>query len=280
MSSKTFKIKNPIDQTELLIRHWPCKKPVAVMSLVHGLGEHSGRYESFAPDLVKANIAVVAIDLRGHGQSGGKRGVCTDYALLQSDREALLNQSRALYPETPHIVYGHSLGGGLVMDYGREAAADIRAMIASAPFIDLPKPPPAIVGLIAKIMRRLNPQGTISQPLTGEKISTLPEEQARYLGDPLNHNHISFGLAVDAVEAGKRVAASASDWTLPLLLMHAKGDQLTDFTASETFALSAKNVTFNAFGTSEHEMHHDTPRDDVVRLMIDFITEHATTQVA
>jgi len=115
-------------------------------------------------------------------------------------------------------------------------------------------------------MRRLNPQGTISQPLTGEKISTLPEEQARYLNDPLNHNHISFGLAVDAVDAGHRVAASASDWTLPLLLMHAKSDQLTDFTASETFAQSAKKVTFKAFENSEHEMHHDTPRDDVVRL--------------
>lgn len=276
MSSETFTVKNSMDDTELLIRHWACESPEAVVSLVHGLGEHSGRYESFAPDLVKANIAVVAVDLRGHGKSGGKRGVCTDYGLLHGDVESLLNEARRLHPDVPHLIYGHSLGGGLVMDYGRNAASDIKAMIASAPFIGLPKPPPAIIGMIAKIIRRINPQGTMSQPLSGEKISTLPEEQERYLSDPLNHNHMSFGLAVDAVEAGQRVADAVGEWRLPLLMLHAKGDQLTDFGASETFAKVAKNVTFKAYENSEHEMHHDTPRDDVVREMIAFVKSHTS----
>lgn len=266
-----YPVTNSHDGTQLQLRHWPCDNAKAVLSLVHGLGEHSGRYESFGPDLAEAGIAVVAIDLRGHGQSQGKRGVCNDYALLHSDRETLLGETRRLYPNVPHFLYGHSLGGGLVMDYGRTPAPDIKAMIASAPFIDLPKPPPAIIGFIAKVMRRLAPKATLSQPLTGEKISTIKEEQERYLNDPLNHNHISFGLASDAVAAGQRIANGAQDWTLPILLMHARGDQLTSFKASEAFAAKAKNVTFKAYDNVEHEMHHDTVREDIVREMINYI---------
>jgi len=192
--------------------------------------------------LVKADIAVMSIDLRGHGQSEGKRGVCTAYDLFHSDLEALLNKTRALYPDVPHILYGHSLGGGLVLDYGFSAAEDIKAIITSAPFIGLPKPPTAIIRSIAKLMRKIKPQGAMSQPLSGDKISTLPDEQAKYENDPLNHNHLGFGLAVDAVEAGERISRKAPQWDKPLLLLHAKGDQLTDFDTSEKFSQIAKNV--------------------------------------
>jgi len=114
----------------------------------------------------------------------------------------------------------------------------------------------------------------MSQPLSGDKISTLPEEQVSYETDPLNHNHLGFGLAVDAVETGQRISKKASQWDIPLLLMHAKEDQLTDFASSAEFAKVAKNVTFKAFENSEHEMHHDTPKDDVLAAMIEFIKTH------
>lgn len=269
--SEIFETVSKRDNIKLAGRYWPAANAKAVMSLVHGLGEHSGRYESLAPDLAKAGIAVVALDLRGHGQSEGKRGVCTDYSFLHDDLEALLEKSRALYPDLPHILYGHSLGGGLVLDYGFSAADDIKAVITSAPFIGLPKPPPAIIRGIAKVMRKINPQGTMSQALTGEKISTLAEEQERYVKDPLNHSQLGFGLAVDAVEAGERIQTKASEWDRPLLLMHAKGDQLTDYDSSADFSKTAQNVTFKTFENSEHEMHHDTPRDHVLAAMVDFI---------
>lgn len=271
--SETYQIISA-DGTALLIRHWPAKSAKAVMALVHGLGEHSGRYESLAPDLVEADIAVIALDLRGHGQSEGKRGVCTAYQLLHEDVTALLTEARAQYPNLPLILYGHSLGGGLVMDYTLQKTPHVTAIIASAPFIGLPSPPPAIVGWIAKIMRKFFPQATLKQPLTGDKISSIPEEQAAYESDPLNHGQISFGLAVDAVEAGARIADHAKNWTKPLLLFHAKGDQLTSFEHSEAFAKEAVNVTFCAYENSEHEMHHDVVREDVLSRMISFIKSH------
>ena len=114
----------------------------------------------------------------------------------------------------------------------------------------------------------------MKQPLTGDKISSIPEEQKRYENDLLNHGQISFGLAVDAVEAGERIEASAAHWSLPLLLMHARGDQLTAFEKSETFAKTAANVSFKAYDDCEHEMHHDIVRDDVIAEMIAFINNH------
>ncbi len=269
--SDIYFVESQADDAKLLIRHWPVSQPKAVMSLVHGLGEHSGRYESLVPSLNAEGIAVVGIDLRGHGQSDGKRGVSTDYALLHGDVKTLLDETKKLYAQTPHILYGHSLGGGLVMDYVLSTPTDMKAMIASAPFIGLPKPPPAIIGFIAEIIRKLAPQATMKQSLTGDKISSIPEEQARYESDSLNHGQISFGLAVDAVNAGKRIADKANDWSYPLLLMHAKGDQLTSFAHSETFAAKAHNVTFRAYENCEHEMHHDILRDDVVAQIISFI---------
>lgn len=271
LTGDPFEVTNADDGLVLQGRYWSPAKPIAVMSLVHGLGEHSGRYVELADRLGKANIAVVAVDLRGHGKSAGKRGVCTDYKLLKGDLEALLEKSRALYPDLSHFLYGHSLGGGLVLDYGRTPAQDIKGIIASAPFIALPTPTPAFIGHIANFLRRIFPNATLAQPLTGDKISTLPEEQKLYENDPLNHSRISFGLAVDAVEAGKRVAAHSSDWKTPLLLMHANGDQLTSCEASAEFARAAQNVTFRTYENSEHEMHHDVPKDTIFNEMIDFI---------
>lgn len=275
MSGQDFETRCAKDQTKLIGRHWPVDSPKAVMSLAHGLGEHSGRYDRMAADLNAAGIAVTALDLRGHGRSEGKRGVCTNYDLLRGDLQALLKETRALYPETPHFLYGHSMGGGLVLDYGFEADDDIRAIITSAPFIALPKPPPGFIRGIAKLIRKISPEASMSQPLSGEKISTLPEEQELYMNDPLNHNRISFSFAADAVEVGERIAARAEEWSTPLLLMHAKGDQLTSFEASETFAEKAQNVTFMAFEDSEHEMHHDKPREKVIQEMIQFINTYS-----
>jgi len=270
-----FEINSLADGLVLQGRYWAPAKPIGVMSLVHGLGEHSGRYTELAEAMGEAGVAVVALDLRGHGNSAGKRGVCTDYKLLHGDMETLLGKSRGLYPELPHFLYGHSLGGGLVLDYGRTPAPDIKGIIASAPFISLPNPTPAIIGHIANLVRRFFPAATLAQPLTGDKISTLPEEQKIYENDPLNHSRISFGLAVDAIRAGERVAAHASQWDTPLLLMHAKGDQLTSCEASEAFAKTAQNVTFRCYENSEHEMHHDTPKTKVFGEMIDFIKSKA-----
>lgn len=254
--------------------HWPVENPKAMMTLVHGFGEHAGRYADMAAYLNAQGIAVVAADFRGHGQSPGARGVIRNYDDFRMDLSALLDGSCALYPDCPHVLFGHSMGGGIVLDHGLSEARDVGAIIASAPLIALAKPVPAPLRFISKLMAKLNPTGVMSQPIDGSKISTLKSEQDIYVKDPLNHGKLGFRLAVEMVETGEAIAAKAGAWDVPLLLMHSRDDELTGFDASEAFAAEANNVSFHAMSGVAHEMHNDTTRQQVYDLISEFILAH------
>ena len=254
--------------------HWPVETPVSVMMLVHGLGEHGGRYAPMARFLNEHNIAVVGVDLHGHGKTDGKRGVIASYDDFRADLSSLIDFTKHLYPDTDLTLYGHSMGGGIVLDFGINVPSGL-PIIASAPLIALPNPVPAPLRFIIKALARIKPDLSLSQPLVGEKISTLADEQELYDADPLNHNTLGFKTAVEIVENGERLSELAHRWDRPLLLLHSKDDQLTAFDGSETFASEASQVEFHAFENCAHEMHNDVTREAVHHLMRDFILKHA-----
>ena len=258
------------DGTELFGRHWVVEKPKAVMALVHGFGEHCGRYEHMASYLNDQGIAVVAADMRGHGKSTGKRGVVLAYGDFREDLDALLEKTRGLYPNTPLTLYGHSMGGGIVLDHGSKQK-DGLPIIASAPLITLTDPIPSALRVFAKFMGKVSPKGALAQPIDGTKISNLPDEQALYLNDPLNHGKMGFRLAEGMVATGENLQESAKYWDRPLLLLHSKADQLTGFDGSAEFAKHAQQVEFHPFEDVQHEMHNDTSRATVYKLMSEFI---------
>lgn len=262
------------DGTQLFGRHWPTENPKAVMALVHGFGEHCGRYANMAAHLNAQGIAVVGLDMRGHGKSAGKRGVVKSYEDFRNDLDALLTHTRALYPGAPVVLYGHSMGGGIVLDHGARNPSAL-PIIASAPFIRLTDPIPGALRAFIKFMGRVWPAGAISQPIDGTKISNLGEEQTLYIEDSLNHGTLGFRLAEAMVATGERLSADAKNWDRPLLLLHSHADQLTSFQASADFAQAARQVAFHPFEASQHEMHNDAPRPEVYGLMSDFILKHA-----
>lgn len=262
------------DGTELFGRHWAVKTPKAVMALVHGFGEHCGRYDHMATYLNAQRIAVVAADMRGHGKSSGKRGVVSAYENFREDLDALLTQTRTLYPDTPLTLYGHSMGGGIVLDHGSRQN-DALPIIASAPLITLSDPIPTGLRAFAKFMGKVLPKGALAQPIDGTKISNLHDEQALYLNDPLNHGKMGFRLAEAMVATGEHLQDNAKDWDRPLLLFHSKADQLTGFDGSNEFAKHAKQVEFHPFEDVQHEMHNDTSRATVYKLMSDFILKQS-----
>lgn len=261
------------DGTQLAGRHWAVESPKAVMALVHGFGEHCGRYGPMAAHLNAQNIAVVAIDLRGHGKSAGKRGVIKSYEDYRADLAALLTKTQTLYPVTPMVLYGHSMGGAIVLDHGSRKIDDL-PIISSAPLITLADPVPGALRGFVKLIGKIMPKGALHQPFDGAKISNIPEEQALYIDDPLNHGKIGFRLFEGMVSTGERLSGDAKSWDRPLLLVHSKADQLTGFQSSADFAANAKQVEFHAFETCQHEIHNDAPRDEVHTLMSDFILKH------
>ena len=263
------------DGTELFGRHWAVETPKAVMTLVHGFGEHCGRYASMAAFLNSHDIAVVTLDFRGHGKSAGRRGVVKSYEDFRADLAVLLAKTQALYPHTPQVLYGHSMGGGIVLDHGSRNLDDL-PIIASAPFIAPTAPVPKSLRIFVELMGKLLPKTAMSQPIDGTKISNLAEEQTLYLDDPLNHGKLGFRLAEGMVKTGERLSLDAKNWDRPLLLLHSKADQLTSFQASEAFAHEAKQTEFHAFEIHQHEMHNDLCRAEVYTLMSDFILKHAS----
>lgn len=260
--------------------HWAADRPSAVMSLVHGFGEHSGRYTDMAAYLNAAGISVIAVDLRGHGQTGGPRGVCKNYSDMSADVSSLLAETQQLYPDLPHYLFGHSMGGGLVLHMGLTQNENLAGYLVSAPLIRPAKPIPAPLQAILKLIRKIMPKGTLPNPIPGQQISTLPDEQAKYEADTLNHDRLGFGLAIGMIGVGEEALAQAAQWTKPLRLWHAKGDQLTDFAATESFAAKAENCNFTAFDNVEHEMHNDSSRAEVYALMVDFIDTHKMKDVS
>jgi len=245
------------------------------MTLVHGFGEHAGRYRHFAKHLNENGISVLAVDLHGHGKTEGKRGLVKDFDVFRGDLAAALLQSQRYHPNTPHFLFGHSMGGGIVLDHGLgKPVCELAGIIASAPLMKLAQPVPKPLEWMARIMRKLAPNKTMSSPIDGTKVSRLKEQQDIYMSDPMNHGEMGFGLAVAMVDTGKKIFEQRESWTKPLLLMHSRDDQLTSFSASEVFAASAQNCTFIPFKNCEHEIHNDTPRVTFYRAVTDFILEN------
>ena len=255
------------DGTKLAARHWEARDPLATLALVHGFGEHSGRYSDFGMSLAARGVDVFAVDLRGHGRSEGKRGVVSDYADFRADLHALLSHVASARRTGSTTLFGHSMGGGVVLDFGMNGAGakdnrwGVSRVIASAPLLAPADPVPKPLEMLARLMARIAPGASMKNAISGAQISTLPDEQARYEQDPHNHDRLGFRLALDMIGRGAEMMAEAERWPtdLPLLVLHATGDQLTDFAASKDFALRA-GADFRSFDGAEHELHNDTTR--------------------
>ena len=272
MLVENFSINSRSDGLKLQGYRWSVENPVAVMSLVHGLAEHCGRYEKLAQHLNRNGIDVVGVDLRGHGQTEGPRGVSHQYADIAGDVSTLVEETKSRYPGLPRFLFGHSLGGGLVLHHGMTAVDDaLSGYLVSAPLILPRKPVSKITRGAVKFLRKISPMATLPIPVSGEKVSTIPKEQERYNTDPLRHRRIGVGLAVDMIETGEELFAKADQWKKPLRIWHSRSDRITSADASEYFAKQAQNCEFTAFDQVQHETHQDRSRDEVHALVVEFI---------
>ena len=251
------------------------KSPKAAIALVHGFGEHAGRYARVAPLFEAAGIALLGLDLHGHGRTPGPRGRVDRYERLREDVDALLEHARERYPKLPLFLWGHSMGGGLVLNYLlNRGDSGLRGAIATAPLIRAVDAPPKPVMTLLGLLRRVAPGFSIANSIEAEAISTLPEEQKAYAEDALNHDRLGVGLGVGMLRAGETTLSKAAEFPVPLLLMHSRDDKLTDFFASEAFAKACPDCNFHPFEGVEHELHNDTSREHVVQLMTQFVEAH------
>ncbi|MFN8209217.1 MAG: alpha/beta hydrolase [Bacteroidales bacterium] len=253
------------DGLDLFVCLWePEEKPLAVINMVHGLGEHSGRYVQWAANFVKEGYAFLAFDYRGHGKSQGKRGHVENYGKLLDDIDIMLVGSRRLFPDIPSILYGHSLGGNLVINYVQKGSDKPDALIVTSPFLKHSKEPPALTRLAGKLILRIWPSFTMGNGLHSTDLSHNAEVSGLYKNDPLVHNQISPSLYFGMREAGEKALNSSAGIGIPILLMHGSGDKITSWKASAEFAGKYnENTTFRLWDGLFHELHNEPSAGEI-----------------
>lgn len=230
----------------------------AVLCIVHGMGEHCGRYETMAQWLTDHEIGVVTADLPGHGKSPGKRGALPPYEQLLDAVGALEREAGTKFGPVPVFLLGHSYGGGLAANYALRRTHSLSGLILSSPWFRLTFQPKAIDVFLAKLLVGIFPNYTQRSGLDTSGLSRIPEAVMRYKEDDLVHDKISPRTFLDAKNNGEAAIGLAPKLAIPLLAIHGTDDRLTDPRATEAFAKAATgDVTWQAFPGGYHELHND-----------------------
>jgi alpha-beta hydrolase superfamily lysophospholipase len=237
------------------------------------MGEHIARYDHVARFLNEKGIAVVGFDHRGHGNSEGKRGHTPNYNQLLSDVEVVLGKTKELYPNVPIFMYGHSMGGNVVLNYALRKKPQVNGIIASSPWIKLAFDPPKFEVALAKFAVNIFPSLLQSTKLDATAISRDANEVQKYLKDPLVHDKISPAFFLGAYQAGLYALENAASFGLPLLIYHGSGDKLTSFAASKEFASKVKKeiVTWHEIKDAYHETHNDIGKEGILTMIADWV---------
>ena len=278
MKHTEFKFKT-FDGLQLFGQSWqPEVQSRAVVCLIHGLGEHSGRYAHLADSLNQAGYILISFDLRGHGKSEGPRGHTPTYEALMNDISSLLEVANQQFSQLSFFLYGHSLGGSLVLNYILRRQPQFKGVIVTAPWLRLAFEPPAFKIILGKITNQLFPAFSQKSDLDTKVLSHDAEVVHAYENDPLVHDHISARMFIGIYQSGQWVLEHASEFSLPLLLMHGGDDKIISVEASREFADKINgNCTFKIWDGFYHEIHNEPEKEKVFKFMVDWLDKQVLT---
>lgn len=229
----------------------------AMIIMVHGLGEHIQRYRDWAGSFNQNNIGFTGVDLPGHGKSDGRRGHIKSYDLTDEMTGKMIDECKSRFPAVPLFLYGHSLGGGIVLDYLVRKNPEIKGSIVTSPWLKLSFEPEKSKIKIAGVMRKIFPSLTQNSGLNVDHISHVGEVVERYKNDPLIHDRISVSLFYEAMKAASNALQNASDLKIPLLLIHGSDDQICSPEGSREFASRTDLAEFRVWEGGFHELHNE-----------------------
>jgi alpha-beta hydrolase superfamily lysophospholipase len=248
----------------------------AAIVLVHGLGEHSGRYGYLARTCTDRGIAVHAIDHYGHGKSDGQPGHVERFSVYLDGVRGLLECVRKEQAGIPQFLLGHSMGGLIAAALLPETQSQLRACVLSGPALQTDDEPPALLRWLNRLLSALVP----TVPMIGldpNGVSRDPEVVKAYVEDPLvHHGKLSARLIAEMMAAMKTTLARASSVQLPLLIMHGEDDVLTSPAGSKQFhqRASSDDKTLKLYPGLYHEIFNEPEKDDVLADMTRWLEAH------
>lgn len=249
----------------------------AVLAMVHGLAEHIDRYTDLHQRLLEAGIAVAAADLRGFGRSPGVRGHINQWADYRTDALAILQGARDLAPEAPLFLFGHSMGGLIVLEAALNASADdlkdLRGVIASGPALIPAGVKRPVVEAFARMVSGLLPRLSIQMQINPEGISSLPQVVSDYLADPLIHHQVTVRWGTEILKCMPATLQAASRFAYPLLIQHGADDPINAPEGSRAFIERCGHAdrSLKLYPGSRHEVHHDVGEAKFVQDLVGWI---------
>lgn len=256
-------------ETQLPGRVWCADRPRALVAIVHGLGEHSGRYAALAEALVEDRFTVAALDLPGHGETHGPRGHARSWEFLREQCvPATFTAPRGMPGQPPDlqtVLLGHSLGGLLALDYALAHPRQLLAVAASAPALR-GAPPPAWKLALAKAAKVMAPAQGFAHGLDESGMSRDPEVLALRAGDPLVHDRITPELYFGLEDARARVMAEARRLAIPALVLQGMKDRILDPRGALEFSVVAPHgmARLITYPEAYHEVFNDLDRAQVI----------------
>ncbi|MFV1365504.1 alpha/beta hydrolase [Mycolicibacterium elephantis] len=247
----------------------PDGEPRGVVVLCHGFGEHARRYDHVAERFGEAGLITYALDLRGHGRSGGKRVYLRNIGEYTTDFRTLVGIATRDHPSLNRVVLGHSMGGGIVFAYGVEHLDEYSAMVLSGPAVyahDMVSSPMIV---LAKVVGSILPGLPVEQ-LETEAVSRDPEVVAAYMADPLvHHGKVPAGVAKALIKVGETMPQRAAKLTAPLLVVHGEQDKLIAVEGSRRLleCVASTDAHLKVYPELYHEVFNEPERalvlDDV-----------------
>lgn len=255
--------------------------------LVHGLGEHSGRYDEVAQAFAENGFRFVAYDQRGHGLSSGRRCDCESLDQLCHDLDQVLCRiSNASSPSTTFL-YGHSFGGMVVLWYlltrvaDAASACDIRGALVTSPLIHAQSPPHPILVKLGRLAATVWPTLTFYSQIRGEQLSQIPRYVERFNADPFCQGRVTARMGRQLLDAGDQLQSQATNLPIPVQLHHGDADEVTSWAASRKFSENAGELCeFISWEDQRHELHHEMVRENLIATMLSWLAKQSPSEGA
>lgn len=264
------------DGLQLYARAWAPAAPArGLVCLVHGLGEHIGRYQVDAAALTQAGYILAGFDQRGFGRSAGRRGHTPSLDAYFDDIDRFLEATQRRFPQAPTFLYGHSMGGILVLAYTPLRRPPVVGVIATSPGLKSSIEAQKAKVLLVKMLGSILPTLTLQSEIDAQMLSRDPRVAEEYINDPLVHTAVTAGWGKAMLQAVALAYQQAPNFPVPLLLMHGADDQIAYPEGSQRYASLApqEKLTFQMWPGFKHELHTDTEKALIFAAMTAWLNE-------
>jgi alpha-beta hydrolase superfamily lysophospholipase len=270
-----------MNDTQLYSQYWlPEESPRAVIALVHGIGEHSGRYMNVVDHMVSHQIGVYGYDHRGHGRSHGQRGHIDSWVEYRIDLRNFLKMIKVQQSGYPIFLMGHSMGALIALDFILSENEELSgAIISGTPIDPVGVAKPHLIAL-ARILSLIYPRFPINLGLDYDGLSRIPSVVKAYQEDPLVHSKVSARWGTEALSALESVKMHGRNINIPILMIHGEADRLNLAQGAKQFfdQIRYNDKEYIGYPAGYHDIYNDLDYEKTLSDLLEWINRHMKDQ--